>query len=52
MQSSHEVNGQDFSGDIQAKKEWHKPEIMELVTNDGTSGTADLGADGDHAALS
>jgi hypothetical protein len=47
MQSSHKVNDQDFSGDIQAKKEWHKPEIVELqdkntILGADVSGGSDL----------
>ena len=37
----------------QVKMEWIKPEIMELVTKDGTTGSADAGADvGQHEATS
>jgi hypothetical protein len=48
MQSSNKVNGPDFSEDIQAKKEWHKPEIVEIQDKNTILGITDNGGSDQH----
>jgi hypothetical protein len=44
MQNSNKIT-KDVGENIQSEKKWIQPEIIELVSNDGTRGLSEVGGD-------